>query len=130
VTVKSAIFAVTITLFGVANAGTPKSDDIPTVLIGTGGFSCGKFVEYEQKPNNELQMDLVVQWVWGYLVAYNSRGIFDARIGRAVNQVALPDSPTVLLYLKQFCDKYPLSYVANGTTALLKELGGRVVWNP
>lgn len=117
-------------LAGGVNANTPNSEGISTALIGTGQSSCGKFAEYGQQPNHKLQMDLVVQWVWGYLVAYNNRGFFDVRIGHTVGQVALPDSPTVLLFLNQFCAKYPLSNVANGTTALLKDLGGTVVWNP
>jgi hypothetical protein len=115
----------------VVSAAPPsrESDDIASSIIGTGGMSCGKFIEY-QRSNNTTQMNLFVQWVWGYLVAYNGRGFFDVKVGHAVSQVNLPDEPTVLLFLEQFCQQNPLSNVANGTTALLKSLGGKVVWNP
>lgn len=48
-------------------------DNIQTSVIGTGQFSCGQYIEYE-KQSNPAQIDLIVQWVWGFLVAYNYRG--------------------------------------------------------
>jgi hypothetical protein len=108
---------------------TRASDEVPYSLIGTGELSCGQFIEY-QRANNTGQMNLFVQWVWGYLVAYNHRGFFDVKVGHAVSQVNYPDQPTVLLFLDQFCQQNPLSNVDDGTNALLKSLGGKVVWNP
>ena len=75
-------------------------------------------------------MDLIVQWVWGYLVAYNGRGFFNNGIGHEVTQVPIPDSPTVLLFIHQHCTKYPLSMVANATIDLIHSSGGPIVWRP
>jgi hypothetical protein len=90
-------------------------DTFSSLVVGTGGFSCGQYIEHKRKPHSQAQMDLVVQWVWGYLGAYNSRGFFDVKVGHAVSQIELPDSPTVLLFLERHCEQYPLSNVFDGT---------------
>jgi hypothetical protein len=47
------------------------AEPVETVLtIGTGQFSCGKFIDYH-KENNSAQLDMIVQWFWGFLTAYN-----------------------------------------------------------
>lgn len=107
--------------------GHGKSGPVKGYVRGTGELSCGQFEGYR---NNTIEMDLVTQWVWGYLVAYNSRGFFDLTVGHAVSQVALPDQETVVLFIDQFCKKNPLSSVQNAAIALLKGLGGAVVWRP
>jgi hypothetical protein len=106
------------------------SDDVFSSVVGSGGFTCGQFIQYHEAPNNNAQMAVVVNWVWGYLVAYNHRGFFDVTVGHPVSQVVYPDEPTVLLFVEQFCRKNPLSTVMNATNALLKNLSGRVVWRP
>lgn len=103
--------------------------DIHSFLRGTGGFSCGQYVEYE-KQGNPAQMDLIVQWVWGYLYAYNGRGLFNNNIGHEVTQVATPDSPTVLLFISQHCRKYPLDIVASAVIDLIHSSGGPIVYRP
>jgi hypothetical protein len=118
--------------FTVVQAGEPTAQQlkpIQSVISGTGGFSCGQFIEYE-KQGNPQQMDLIVQWVWGFLVAYNSRGFFNNNIGHDVIQVTLPDSPTVLLFISEFCKRRPLSNVVGATTELIQSLGGPIVWRP
>ena len=108
-------------------AGNARAGDILLSTIGTGGFSCGKFVSYETGPQSTEEMDLVVQWVWGYFVAYNSRGFFDVKTGHSVSQINYPDSPTIILYLDQYCKKHPTVTLINGINALLKTVGGHVV---
>jgi hypothetical protein len=106
-----------------ALAGPLLRDNAPVYIMGTGGFSCGRFMQYQRMlPNNEAQMELLVQWVWGFLAAYNERGRFDAG-GQVVSQLIPPDSATVLLFLNRHCMQHPQSTVAEGTLALLKSLG-------
>lgn len=95
-------------------------------IIGTGQFSCGQFVEYEKVGPRE-QLDLVVQWVWGFIDAYNFRGNFGSEWHR-VKYIQPPDSPTVLLYLDMHCKKHPTDTLLRGTLALVRELGGSVVY--
>lgn len=110
-----------------AQAGQP-TDKMPDYapVIGTGQFSCGQFLEY-RKANNPQQLDLVVQWVWGFLSAYNVRGNFSAEWRRVSHIENLPDSPTVLLSIETYCRQSPVGTVMDSTFALIKELHGTVV---
>jgi hypothetical protein len=105
-------------------------DHVPFTMIGTGGLSCGKFIDYQKQPNNKAQMDALVQWVWGFISAYNARGFFDVTVQRQVSQVSPPDESTVLLFMGQFCARAPASYLVSGTLALIKDLGGAVAGRP
>lgn len=96
-------------------------------LIGTGQLSCGKFVEYRNQ-NNEGQLDIIVQWIWGFLSAYNYRGYFGTSYQGRLPQIDLPDSPTVLLYLETHCRKHPTNSVLDATFGLVKELHGPIAW--
>jgi hypothetical protein len=96
-------------------------------IIGTGQFTCGQFMEYREQ-KNPRQHDVIVQWVWGFLSAYNVRGNFGTQWQRLSHIDSLPDSPTVLLYLEAHCRKYPLDTVLDGTFALIVELHGSIAW--
>jgi len=76
-------------------ASTTAGDHVPFTMIGSGGLSCGKFIDYQKQPNNKAQMDALVQWVWGFISAYNARGFFDVTVQREVSQVSPPDESTV-----------------------------------
>ena len=107
-------------------AASSNADHVPFTMIGTGGLSCSKFIDYQRQPNNKAQTDVLVQWVWGFISAYNARGFFDVTTPREVSQVSPPDESTVLLFMGQFCARAPASYVVSGTLALIKDLGGAV----
>jgi hypothetical protein len=109
-----------------AAASVTADDHVPFTMIGRGGLSCGKFIDYQKQPNNKAQMDVLVQWVWGFISAYNARGFFDVSVQRQVSQVTPPDESTVLLFMGQFCARAPTSYLVSGTLALIKDLGGAV----
>lgn len=98
-------------------------------VIGTGQFSCGKYVQYKAD-NNRAQMDVITQWVWGFMTAYNFRGNFGARYKsvKSGNLATLPDDSTVSLYLENFCRKNPLATVLDGTMELIRDMGGQVAW--
>lgn len=109
-------------------AAEPAVDTAPSIVnvIGTGGFSCGQFIEY-QKINNPAQMDLIVQWVWGFITAYNFRSNFGTQ-WRRLSSVNPPDNPTILLFLETYCRSHPTDTLVDGTFALLQTLGAPVVW--
>ncbi len=46
-------------------ASATAGDQVPFTMIGTGGLSCGKFIDYQKQSGSKVQMDAVVQWVWG-----------------------------------------------------------------
>ena len=98
-------------------------------VIGAGQFSCGLFTQYKVE-NDPHQMDIIQQWVWGFMVAYASRSNFGRKFTRTTegNLSTMPDGPTVLLFLTTHCQQRPLDTVMDGTIALIKELGGQIVW--
>ncbi len=98
-------------------------------IIGTGSLSCGQFMDYATQ-NNTQQMDLIVQWVWGFIAAYNARGNFQTKFKRPTvgNLSTMPDSPTVLLFLRSYCQKNALDTVIDGAVALTKAMGGQIDW--
>jgi HdeA/HdeB family len=112
------------TMSALAAQPVDTSQNIANV-IGTGQFSCGQFIEY-RKQNNPQQQDLIVQWVWGFLSAYSLHGNFGTK-WHYVPKISPPDSPTVLLYLENYCNKNPTNNVLQGSLSLIKKLGGSVV---
>jgi hypothetical protein len=105
-------------------------DQIPFTMTGAGGLSCSKFVDFQRQPGNKARMDTVVQWVSGFISAFNARGFFDVNVRREVSQVSPPDDSTVVAFMGQFCSRSPNSYLVSGTLALIKDLGGAVAGQP
>jgi hypothetical protein len=114
----------------VLHAAPAQAADPPASLgtIGTGTFSCAKFAKYDGAANNSAQMNLVVQWAWGFMSAYNARAAFSPTFQEldAPNPVSPPDAPAVLSAIRSHCEKNPLSNVANATLDLITTLGGIV----
>ena len=82
--------------------------------------------------NNSGQLDLIVQWVWGYMTAHSVKSSFvkDQKdwkrpLGGEISTI--PDGPTILLFLEKHCREYPLDSVQSGTNMLIKELGGDII---
>jgi hypothetical protein len=96
--------------------------------IGTGTFSCEKFSKYDGAPNSSRQMDLVVQWAWGFISAYNTRAAFSPTFqdNDAPNPISPPDATSLLLFIRKHCEKNPLSNVTNATLELISTSGGVV----
>lgn len=94
-------------------------------LIGTGQFSCGKFIDY-QRQKDEAQLDLIVQWIWGFMSAYNMRGSFHAEGVRVTQIKDLPDQPTVLLFVEKYCNVNPTHKLTQATFALMDALGAEL----
>ena len=100
-------------------------------LAGEGQVSCGSFMQFKSA-NNSGQLDLIVQWVWGYMTAHSIKSTFvkDQKdwkrpVGGEIS--AIPDSPTILLFLEKNCREYPLDSAMDGTNRLIKELGGDII---
>ena len=123
-------FAILVIAFASLSAfAAQPADTLPdyTALRGTGGLSCGKFIESRQQ-NNIGQQQLFVQWVWGFLSAYNMHGNFASKYHRTPQLRDIPDEQTVLLYLDTHCNQYPLHNVLQGTLSLIKDLGSPVIY--
>lgn len=99
-------------------------------ITGAGSMSCGQYIEYERN-GDANETNPIVQWVWGFLGAYNSRGLFNNNgKGHPVTQVATPDAPSVLLYITEHCKAHPLTRVSDAVDALIHSSGGPIVWHP
>jgi hypothetical protein len=113
-------------------AFTPESTAQATKWItvrGAGAMSCGQYIEYEKNSASD-ETNPIVQWTWGFLAAYNGRGLFNNDKGHLVTQVETPDAPSVLLYISQHCKAYPLTRVGEAVDALIHTSGGPIVWKP
>jgi hypothetical protein len=96
--------------------------------IGTGTFSCDKFTKYDAAPNNSGQMNLIIQWAWGFMSAYNLRAAFSATFQEsdAPSPVSPPDATATLAFLREYCQRNPQSNVTSATLALIGRSGGIV----
>jgi hypothetical protein len=96
--------------------------------IGTGTFSCAKFTQYDTAPNNSGQMNLIVQWAWGFMSAYNLRAAFSEKFqdNDAPSSISPPDATATLMFLREFCQKNPKSNVTSATLSLIGRSGGIV----
>lgn len=120
------IIALTILLFWSSLSIAKDTRPAIAYAIGTGTLSCGKLVSAERN-HDEPQQELFVQWVWGFLVAYNMRSNFGKEWHR-VSAISPPDYDSVLLYLGKYCAKYPLDSVMDATMSMIRDLGGRSIW--
>jgi hypothetical protein len=117
------------TLLVLCSASTRADDKTPGVAtIGTGTFTCAKFASYDAAPNNSGQMNLIVQWAWGFISAYNLRAAFSATFQQdeAPNSVSPPSASSTLQFIRDFCQKNPQSNVTSATLDLIGKTGGVV----
>ena len=76
---------------------------------------------------NKGQLDIVNQWVWGFLAAYQMRGNFSKTFSiPKQGNISSPDSSTVELFIKKHCSNNPLSTISNASLSMVKEMGGIV----
>jgi len=120
------IAAFLLILFSAPINAADKTQGVGT--IGTGTFSCEKFTKYDGAPNSSGQMDLVVQWVWGFVSAYNIRAAFSATYqdDDAPNPVSPPNAASLLAFIRKHCEKNPASNVTDAAVDLIGTLGGIV----
>jgi hypothetical protein len=98
-------------------------------IRGSGNFKCGEYISWVET-QNQMQLNLVNQWVWGFIAAYQFRGSFGNKINPPKQgNIVTPEATTAQLFLKKYCNDNPLSDVTNGTMKLIKELGG-IIYSP
>jgi len=124
---KQTVLLALLLAFGTAQAAEPKSYRID----GAGGASCGDAVHTlsTRDSNEQSRIDAfqMLQWVRGYLAAYNARGAFDdPNHVRETSSIEPPAEATIYLFIDSYCHKHPTAYVINATEALLRDLGGKV----
>ena len=101
----------------------------PALITGMGVYSCGQFIEHKAT-NNAALMSLYLQWIKGFMVAYNVRSNFGKTWTRTTsgNLESLPDESTIYLYVEKHCNAHPLDTVLDATFSLVKDIGGEVIW--
>lgn len=122
------LIAASFCLATVAHAKDGETEEI--TFIGTGNLSCGEFIKAKED-RNTAQLDLFVQWSWGFMSGYAMRDHFTTKWKGSSKSGALsslPKSETVLLFLEKHCREHPLDTVLTGTVALTRALGGNVIW--
>ena len=97
-------------------ASSARADDF---LSGAGTISCGIYLDARGSPEkNTATANLFSSWAQGYLSAKNIAGLErNPRVAKA-----LPDSPTILVYLDKYCRDNPLSALVYGVGALYNDL--------
>ena len=66
-------------------AAQPVASLVP--IIGAGTFSCGLFMQYKAE-HNPHQMDMIQQWVWGFMVAPHALFPGLDGLGRSLSDLA------------------------------------------
>ena len=118
--------AALLVLCSTATGADEKTQGVAT--IGTGTFTCAKFATYDAAPNNSGQMNLIVQWTWGFISAYNLRAAFSEKFQQddAPNSVSPPSASSTLDFIREFCQKNPRSNLTSATLGLIGKSGGVV----
>ena len=106
----------------------PPAAPVKAATIGTGTFSCERFTKYDHTKNNSEQMDLLVQWAWGFMSAYNNRAAFAETFQEndAPSPITPPNAATTLAFIRKHCEQNPQSNVVNATLDLISTAGGIV----
>ena len=96
------------------------------IVTGGGTITCGNYMKYSDEKKPE-QMDLIYQWVYGFMTGYQMRGSFGDKVVKSTqNNINPPDRPTIDLFIRKYCSDNPLSSVMNGTIELTNKLGGKI----
>lgn len=115
------------------SAFAAETDAAPDLAYvgGAGGITCDKFLQARTQ-NNAGQMELFVEWVQGYRVAYDMRNSFGRPSKRASegNVSEFADGPAIVRFLEGYCKQHPFDTILDGTIALINEMGGIIVWKP
>lgn len=93
-------------------------------VYGVGGLTCGTW-KMARENKTEVQVELVKQWVAGWVVSYNY--YLTERSGQG--RVSTPDFDTTTAYLDKFCSEKPLSIIAFAAAQLVQDLGGATAFH-
>lgn len=87
-------------------------------VYGAGTLKCGNWKAAREEKS--AQVELIKQWVAGWVVTYNYYLSEQGGKGR----VETPDFETITAYLDRYCGERPLSIIAFGAAELVQDLGG------
>lgn len=91
----------------------------PVPMIGGGTISCGKWISAVED-EHEMQMQISIQWVAGYIGSYNW---YRAQGGQSIT--SQPDLETISLWVTLYCRNNPTDTVFSASAALVQHLGGK-----
>jgi hypothetical protein len=94
------------------------------VLYGAGSLTCGKWL-LARESKNDMEVELIKQWVAGWIVSYNYYLTENTGKGR----VSTPDFDTITAYVDKFCADKPLMPIALAPAQMVQELGGAVAFH-
>ena len=93
-------------------------------VYGAGNLTCGKWT-LARENKNEIQVELMKQWVAGWVVSYNY--YLTERTGQG--RVSTPDFDTMTAYLDRFCAEKPLTVLALAPAQMVQDLGGATAFH-
>ena len=103
-----------------------QTKDGMITVTGGGTITCGNYMKYSDEKRSE-QMEIIYQWVQGFLTGYQMRGSYGEKIVKTTqNNIIPPDKPTIDLFMRKYCSENPLSSVMSGTIELTNKLGGKI----
>ncbi len=109
-----------------SNLSYGQTKDGNITLTGGGTITCGNYMKYSDEKKSE-QMEIIYQWVYGFLTGYQMRGSFGDKVMKSTqNNIIPPDKPTIDLFMRKYCSENPLSSVMNGSIELTNKLGGKI----
>jgi hypothetical protein len=88
-------------------------------VLGPGGVSCGQYVETRRNPDAQPIALADVDWIEGYLTAYNEYNWPSGDLTRGT------DSDGLTVWVDNYCAANPLDDLAKAARALTKELRSR-----
>ena len=116
---KHTIFALAMSLFLPATVSAADIDGQYTAHTVAGVIgSCGEYVTARDEKRRAafLKSNTHVIWIWGYLTAYNRQ------TPDTYDIMAQTDTPTILLWLDNYCKQNPLTDFAEAMVSLMNEL--------
>jgi len=131
---RMGLYAALMCSLGTELAGTQRSQSEPSVHLGAGPTSCGKWLEARKQertsqPNpHSLQAEslatrhfMALSWIQGYLVgvALGTNGAYDERTA-ALKRI--PDDFSIDLWMDKYCRENPSNKVLDGAARLQFEI--------
>lgn len=111
-------------IFAAVHSKAQDSSQPVWEVYGAGNLTCAKWT-LARENKNEIQVELMKQWVAGWVVSYNY--YLTERTGKG--RVSTPDFDTMTVYLDKFCAEKPLTVLALAPAQLVQDLGGATAFH-
>jgi hypothetical protein len=124
------VVTVLVFLCGISTAD-PRGYNIRGSIVTSCGEAVHTLAHREKSERDRVNGFFIAESVWGYLAAYNARGVFgDPTRVRDEPSVEPPDEQTVYLFVDGYCSRHPTAAVISAADALIRSEGGRVYIPP